>query len=87
MNPRIAKITREIDKSKAKISELQLRVKDLQEQKTELENSDIIALFRSLSMTPQDLAEFIHTNRPAVSQPPEQEQTAENEKESDEFED
>lgn len=87
MNPRIAKITREIDKSKAKISEMQLRVKDLEAQKTELENMDIIALVRSLSMTPQELAEFIQANRGAIQKPQPVEKTGDAEKEIDDYED
>lgn len=59
MNPRIAKVCAEIDRTKARISEQQSRLRELERQKTELENTDIVALVRSVEISPQELAEFI----------------------------
>ena len=59
MNPKIDKLSREILKVKAKINEQQAKLRDLEKQKNELENTDIVALVRSYSMTPQELAEFL----------------------------
>lgn len=59
MNPKIEKLTREIEKTRDKIAELQARQRDLEKQKTELENTDIVALVRSLNLSPEELAAFI----------------------------
>lgn len=75
MNPKIDRITRDIDKTRGKISELQTRLRELEQQKTEMENSEIVALFRSIDIAPQELAGFIRLYReqgaaaPAVSAP------------------
>lgn len=59
MNPRYEKICKEIEKNRAKMSELQGRQRDLERQKTELENSEIVAAFRATNVSPQELAEYI----------------------------
>ena len=41
MNPKIAKINTEIDKTKAKIAEFQARLRELDRQKTEIENTEM----------------------------------------------
>ncbi len=82
MNIKISKIEMELDKTKRKISELQDHVRELEQQKTELENTDIVGLVRSLGMTPQELAAFIKAFRISSGMPfaiPAQEDT-ENEK-------
>ena len=40
MNPKIEKLEKEIDRTKAKIAEMQAKLRKLEEQKTELENTD-----------------------------------------------
>ena len=47
MNPKIEKLEKEIDKTKNKIAEMQARLRDLEKQKTELENTDYVAIARS----------------------------------------
>lgn len=82
MNIKISKIETELDKTKKKISELQDHVRELEQQKTELENTDIVGLVRSTGMTPQELAAFIKAFRKSSGMPftiPAQEDT-ENEK-------
>ena len=56
---RIEKITDEIEKMKGKITNLQARLRDLERQRTEMENADIIAVVRSMDITPDKLAAFI----------------------------
>lgn len=63
MNPKIDRLTRDIDKTRDKISELQTRLRDMERQKTEMENGEIVALFRSINVTPQELMGFIKLYR------------------------
>ena len=58
MNPRIQKITDEMDKLKRKITEYQARLRELERQKTEIENADIIAMVRGVDIPPEQFAEF-----------------------------
>ena len=59
MNPKIDKLAKEIERTKEKIAELQGKVREMEKQKTELENTDIVAIVRSLNLSPQQLADFI----------------------------
>lgn len=63
MNPKIEKVEKEITKTKNKISELQAKLRDLEKQKTELENTDYVAVARSFCLTPEELAEFLKTRQ------------------------
>lgn len=75
MNPKIEKLAKDIEKTKAKIAEQQARLRDLVKQKTELENTDFVAVARSYHLTPQELAEFLKTRQMAsVQEPSPQEQ-------------
>ena len=56
MNAKIKKINAEYEKNAAKIAELQARQKELDKQRTELENLDIVGMVRSMGMTPEELA-------------------------------
>ena len=78
MNSKISKIETELEKTKKKISELQNHVRELEQQKTELENTDIVGLVRSAGMTSQELAALIqalHENIGAPLSAPVQEDT------------
>ena len=55
MNAKIKKINAEYEKNAAKIAELQARQKELDKQRTELENLDIVGMVRSMGMTPEEL--------------------------------
>ena len=70
MNPKIEKLAKDIEKTKAKIAEQQARLQDLEKQKTELENTDFVAVARSYHLTPQELAEFLITRQMASAQEP-----------------
>ncbi len=59
MNPKIEKLEKKSKRPKAKIAEQQARLQDLEKQKTELENTDFVAVARSYHLTPQELAEFL----------------------------
>ena len=75
MNPKIEKLAKDIEKTKAKIAEQQARLRDLEKQKTELENTDFVAVARSYHLTPQELAEFLKTRQMvSVQEPSPQEQ-------------
>ena len=75
MNPKIEKLAKDIEKTKAKIAEQQARLQDLEKQNTELENTDFVAVARSYHLTPQELAEFLKTRQMAsVQEPSPQEQ-------------
>ena len=75
MNPKIEKLAKDIEKTKAKIAEQQAKLRDLEKQKTELENTDFVAVARSYHLTPQELAEFLKTRQMAsVQEPSPQEQ-------------
>ena len=63
MNPKIEKLAKDIEKAKAKIAEQQAKLRDLEKQKTELENTDFVAVARSYHLTPQELAEFLKTRQ------------------------
>jgi len=79
LNPKIEKLAKDIEKTKAKIAEQQARLQDLEKQKTELENTDFVAA-RSYHLTPQELAEFLKTRQMASAQessPQEQEEVHE----------
>jgi len=63
MNAKLAKIIAEYEKNAAKISELQARQKELDKQRTELENLDIIGLVRSMGVSADGLAALIQSAR------------------------
>lgn len=59
MNPKIQKVTVDIEKTQARIADAQARLKELEQQKLDLENTEIVNLFRSVDVAPADLAGFI----------------------------
>ena len=46
MNPKLERVTNEIDKTKGKLSAMQARLRDLEKQKINLENEEIVVLYR-----------------------------------------
>lgn len=63
MNPKIQKTIAEIEKIKAKVAELTARLRELEAQRIDMENTEIVGLFRSANVAPQDLADFIRNCR------------------------
>lgn len=63
MNPKIEKIIGDIEKAKAVIAEKQAKIRDLEQQKTKLENADIVAAMRGVKATPGEFEAFLATRR------------------------
>ena len=59
MNLKIQKITDEIAKLRRKIANNQVRLRDLERQKVELENADIIAAVRRIDVPPEEISTLI----------------------------
>ena len=71
MNPKIIKTIEEIERTKAKIAELQALLPELERKRVEMENNEIIRLVRSTSIAPADLPEFLEAIKTINSAPPE----------------
>ncbi|MCL2565884.1 MAG: DUF4315 family protein [Defluviitaleaceae bacterium] len=59
MNAKIQRVCNEIEKTKIKISEQQTRLRDLEKQKTELENLEIVSVVRGMNISIAELAEVL----------------------------
>ena len=69
MNPKIQKLTEEIDKITHRIKSLEARLIELKAQKDELEKTEIVEMVRSVSATPEELAAFIRAFRETGGEP------------------
>ena len=58
-NKKVLKIEKEIQKTREKITKQQNKLKELEMQKTEAENLEIVQMVRSLHMTPAELSVFL----------------------------
>ena len=63
MNNKLTKLQMEIDKIKQKISEQQMKLRELEQQKTEIENTEIVELVRSMKMNTSELSTFLKAYR------------------------
>ena len=61
MNPKIKKVIDEIDRTKAKITELQTLLPELERKRIDMENTEIIKLVRSADILPAELPAFIES--------------------------
>ena len=59
MNNKLNKLQMEIDKIKQKITEQQAKLRELEQQKTEIENTEIVELVRSMKMNTGELSIFL----------------------------
>ena len=59
MNPRLQKITDEIEKIKNKLNNYQSRLRELERKKVSLENAEIVALVRGIDIQPDEFAGFV----------------------------
>jgi len=59
MNTKIERVSNEIEKTKAKISGFQDKLRELEKQKTELENIEIVDAVRGLDVSIDDLAAML----------------------------
>jgi len=97
LNLKIEKITTEIERLREKINAKQLRLRDLERQKTELENAEIIAMIRSVDIAPNEFPAFVRMfkemqaeknivpNLPTASYPTTAEVTENNKKKEDDL--
>ena len=69
MNNKLNKLQMEIDKIKQKISEQQTRLRELELQKTEIENTEIVELVRSMKMNTNELSTFLKAYREKTDAP------------------
>ena len=61
MANKLDRIEKDIEKTKAKIAELQKQLRELEAAKTEQENLQIIQLVRGLNMNPEEFAAFLRS--------------------------
>ena len=64
MANKLDRIEKDIEKTKAKIAELQKQLRELEAAKTEQENLQIIQLVRGLNMKPEEFARRRFAERP-----------------------
>ena len=69
MNNKLTKLKMEIDKIKQKISEQQTKLRELEQQKTEIENTEIVELVRSMKMNTSELSTFLKAYREKTDAP------------------
>jgi hypothetical protein len=58
-NPKIEKIKGEIEKTKAKVTEYQAKLRALEKQKTDLEDEQIVAIVRSEKISDAELNQLL----------------------------
>lgn len=63
MNAKIERVNKDIDKTKDKISEYQARLRELEKQKTELENTEIVEAVRGMDIPLNDLPAILKALR------------------------
>jgi len=61
MNPKIERVNKDIEKTKVKLTEQQTRLRELEKQKTELENMEIVDVVRGMDISLADLAALLKT--------------------------
>ena len=83
MNSKLQKILTEITRIREKIAAQQTRLRELEQQKTELENMEIVGMVRGLDVAPEELAAFIKAFRGSKAGMPVFMETKENNNESE----
>lgn len=63
MNSKIEKLNRDIERAETKLAELQHKLDELKKQRTELENSELIALCRDNGISPGELMAFVQSRK------------------------
>lgn len=63
MSKKKQKVISDIKKTKEKISDLQSKLRQLENRKTELENTEIVELVRGTKMNTSELSEFLKAYR------------------------
>jgi len=61
LSAKIERVCKDIEKTKIKLSEQQARLRELEKQKTELENMEIVDVVRGMDISLADLAALLKT--------------------------
>jgi len=61
LNPKIKKVIDDIERTKAKILELQTLLPELERKRIDMENTEIIKLVRSANISPAELPAFLES--------------------------
>ena len=69
MNTKLQKTIREIERAKAKIAELQALLPEMEKQKVDMENTEIVRLVRSAYVAPKDLQAFLQSLKARLEPP------------------
>ena len=77
MNAKIERVNKEIEKAKGKIADQQARLRDLEKQKTELENLEIVEAVRGMDISFAELAVLLKATKSQPTSTQEQEETEE----------
>jgi len=77
LNAKIERVNKEIEKAKGKIADQQVRLRDLEKQKTELENLEIVETVRGMDISFAELAVLLKSAKPQPTPTQEQEETEE----------
>ena len=80
MNPRIAKISADIERTRTRIASLQIKQRDLEQLKTALENAEIVAMFRRENITEDEFSALIQARQGSQQVKEQNDQTEENER-------
>jgi hypothetical protein len=67
LNAKIERVAKEIERTKGKISEFQAKLRELEKQKTDLENADIVDAVRGMDISIADLAAILKERGAATS--------------------
>ena len=67
-NPKIKKVTTAIEKVQGQIAEYQSKLKSLEKQKTQLENEEVIAMFRREKLNEDEFAALLQAGRQKTEQ-------------------
>ena len=59
MNAKIERVSKDIQKTREKINEFQTKLRELEKQKTELENLEIVDAVRGMDISLTDLADLL----------------------------
>jgi len=68
-NTKLERIDNEIEKTKAKISEFQSKLRELERKRTEEINLQIVQIVHAESLTPHELAEFLAKRKSVFEYP------------------
>jgi len=76
LNPKIIKVNTAIEKTKEQITELNAKLRDLEKQKTQLENDEIVAMFRREKLNEDEFAALLQSGRKKIAQTQQQPSSA-----------